>query len=38
VTERSPKEVMLRYEVTMEIEGSQKPALYAESIGLAVLK
>jgi acyl dehydratase len=38
VTERSPKEVMLRYEVTMEIEGNQKPALYAESIGLAVLK
>jgi acyl dehydratase len=37
VTERSPKEVMLRYEVTVEIEGSDKPALYAESIALAVL-
>jgi acyl dehydratase len=38
VTERSPKEVMFRYDVTVEIEGSDKPALYAESIGLAVLK
>ncbi len=37
ITERSAKEIMLRYEVTVEIEGSDKPALYAESIGLAVL-
>ncbi|HXL69337.1 MAG TPA: MaoC family dehydratase [Xanthobacteraceae bacterium] len=37
VTERSAKEVMFRYEVTVEIEGSDKPALYAESIALAVL-
>ena len=37
VAERSPKEIMFRYEVTVEIEGSDKPALYAESIGLAVL-
>jgi acyl dehydratase len=37
VTERSAKEIMLRYEVTVEIEGSDKPALYAESIALAVL-
>jgi acyl dehydratase len=37
VVERSAKEVMFRYEVTVEIEGSDKPALYAESIALAVL-
>ena len=37
VTERSAKEVLFRYEVMVEIEGSDKPALYAESIGLAVL-
>ncbi len=37
VSERSPKEIMLRYEVTMEIEGSDKPALYAEAIAIAVL-
>jgi acyl dehydratase len=37
VTERAPKELMFRYEVTVELEGSEKPALYAESIVLAVL-
>ncbi len=34
---RSPKEVMLRYQVTIELEGAAKPALAAEWLTLAVL-
>jgi hypothetical protein len=35
---RSEKEALFRYEVTVEIEGTGKPALVAESLGLAILK
>ena len=38
VTERSPKELLFKYEVTVEIEGQDKPALIAESLGMAVLQ
>lgn len=38
VTERSPKELLFKYEVTVEIEGEQRPALIAESLGMAVLQ
>ena len=37
VVSRSPKEVMLRYALTIEIEGQAKPALAAEWLTLAVL-
>jgi acyl dehydratase len=35
---RSEKEALFRYEVTIDIEGNGKPALVAESLGLAILK
>lgn len=35
---RAEKEAMFRYEVTVEIEGGEKPALVAETLGLAILK
>lgn len=35
VTERSPKEFMLKSEVAIEIEGVDKPALVAEWIGIS---
>jgi acyl dehydratase len=38
ITMRSEKEALFRYEVTIEIEGNGKPALVAESLGLAILK
>lgn len=38
ITMRSEKEALFRYEVTIEIEGNGKPALVADSLGLAVLK
>ncbi len=38
VTARSEKELLLKNEVTVEIEGSDKPALYAESLTVIVLK
>jgi acyl dehydratase len=38
ITMRSEKEALFRYEVTIEIEGSGKPALVADSLGLAILK
>lgn len=38
VTIRSDKEVLLKNEVTVEIEGAAKPALYAESLSLVVLR
>lgn len=38
VTERSEKEFLLKNEVTVEIEGADKPALYAESLTVVVLK
>jgi acyl dehydratase len=38
VTQRSPKELLFKYEVTVEIEGQDKPALIAESLGMAVLQ
>ena len=37
VSMRSATQVMLRYQVTVEIEGAEKPALAAEWITLAVL-
>ncbi|MEZ5871997.1 MAG: MaoC family dehydratase [Nitratireductor sp.] len=36
-TERKPGEFMSRYEVSVEIEGSDKPALVADWLGLAFL-
>jgi acyl dehydratase len=38
LTERSPKEVLFKYQVTVEIEGEERPALIAESLGMAVLQ
>jgi len=38
VTPRSPKELLFKYEVTVEIEGQERPALIAESLGMAVLQ
>jgi acyl dehydratase len=38
LSRRSTTEVMLRYQVTIEIEGSAKPALAADWITLAVLR
>jgi acyl dehydratase len=35
--DRAAKEVMFRYEVTIEIEGVEKPALVAEWLSMAVL-
>ena len=37
VNERAEKEVMFRYEVTVEIEGVEKPALVAEWLTMTVL-
>lgn len=36
-TERKPGEVLSKYEVSVEIEGSDKPALIAEWLGLTLL-
>jgi acyl dehydratase len=38
VTQRSPKELLFKYEVMVEIEGQDRPALIAESLGMAVLQ
>ena len=38
VTSRAEKEFLLKNEVTVEIEGEDKPALYAESLTVIVLK
>lgn len=38
VTARSEKEFLLKNEVTVEIDGSEKPALYAEALTVIVLK
>jgi len=38
VTQRSPKELLFKYEVTVEIEGQERPALVAESLAMAVLQ
>ncbi len=37
VKERAPKEVMFRYEVAIEVEGAEKPAIVAEWLTIAVL-
>jgi len=37
-TRRSASEVMVRYKVTVEIEGSERPALVADWITLAILE
>jgi acyl dehydratase len=37
VNERAEKEVMFQYEVTIEIEGVEKPALVADWLSMAVL-
>ena len=34
VTERSPKQVLIKSEITVEIDGNPKPALVAEALGL----
>ena len=38
IVERSSKMVQFRYEVTVEIEGAERPALVAEWLTLAILK
>jgi len=38
VTNRAEKEALLKNEVTVEIEGADKPAVYAESLSVIVLK
>lgn len=38
VTTRSEKEILLKNEVTIEIEGTDKPAVYAEPLSVIVLK
>jgi acyl dehydratase len=38
ITMRSEKEALLRYEVTIEIEGNGKPALVADSLAIGILK
>jgi acyl dehydratase len=38
VTQRSEKELLFKYEVTVEIDGQERPALIAESLGMAVLQ
>lgn len=38
VTERSPKEILFHYIVTVEIDGQERPALIAESLGMAILQ
>jgi len=38
VQQRSDKELLFKYSVTVEIEGEERPALIAESIGMAVLQ
>jgi acyl dehydratase len=38
VTQRSEKELLFKYQVTVEIEGEERPALIAESLGMAVLQ
>lgn len=37
-TERKPGEILNKYEVTVEIENIEKPALIAEWLGLTILK
>ncbi len=37
-TERKPGEILNKYEVTVEIENSDKPALIAEWLGLTIVK
>lgn len=37
-TERKPGEILNRYEVSVEIEGTEKPALIAEWLGLTIVK
>lgn len=38
VEEKQPGRLLLRHEVTIDIEGEDKPALIAETLGLSVLK
>lgn len=38
VSRRKPEQILLRYGVTIEIEGEDKPALSAEWLGLSVMK
>jgi acyl dehydratase len=38
VTPRSEKEILLKNEVTIELEGTDKPAVYAEALSVSVLK
>jgi acyl dehydratase len=37
IIQKSPKEILTKADVTIEIEGASKPALIAESLGLRVL-
>ncbi len=38
VSERQPGQVLIRYDVTVEIEGEAKPALAAEWLALSIMK
>jgi acyl dehydratase len=38
VAPRSEKEILLKNEVTIELEGADKPAVYAEALSVSVLK
>ncbi len=38
ITERQPGQILIRYGVTVEIEGEEKPALAAEWLALSVMK
>lgn len=38
VSERQPQQILIRYDVTVEIEGEEKPALAAEWLALSVMK
>src|SRR5262249_21324644 len=38
VTPRTEKEILLKNEVTVELEGADKPAVYAESLSVVVLE
>jgi acyl dehydratase len=37
VEEKKPGQVLLKHRATVEIEGEEKPAMIAESLGLAIL-
>jgi hypothetical protein len=38
VEEKTPRRLLLRHEVTIDIEGENRPALIAETLGMIVLE